>query len=216
MAAGRAPLSLKARALQLLAQREHSRLELRRKLLQHARRLAAFHGTADVCGTSDAGSASGPDDTADAGSTSDAYCTSVADRPSVSRSADAAASAEACVDEVLDWLVAERHLDERRFVESRIHVRQSRFGNRRIEQELQQHGVALEAAAVTALRQSELARAREVWRKRFGALATDAAGRAKQMRFLAGRGFSTDVIRRVMADPDGSADDDHDRHEGGD
>lgn len=192
MAAGRAPLSLKARALQLLAQREHSRLELRRKLLRHARRLAALHGTAD------------------AGSTSDA------DGTSVSRSADAAASAEACVDEVLDWLVAARHLDERRFVESRIHVRQSRFGNRRIEQELQQHGVALEAAAVAALRQSELARAREVWRKRFGALATDAAGRAKQMRFLAGRGFSTDVIRRLMADPDGSADDDHDRHEGSD
>lgn len=198
MAAGRAPLSLKARALQLLAQREHSRLELRRKLLRHARRLAALHGTADVCGAADAGSASD------------------ADGASVPRSADDAASAEACVDEVLDWLVAARHLDERRFVESRIHVRQSRFGNRRIEQELQQHGVALEAAAVTALRQSELARAREVWRKRFGALAADAAGRAKQMRFLAGRGFSTDVIRRVMADPDGSADDDHDRHEGGD
>jgi len=210
VAAGRAPLSLKARALQLLAQREHSRLELRRKLLRHARRLAALHGTAD------AGSASGPDDTADAGSTSDAYCTSDADGTSVSRSADDTASAEACVDEVLDWLVAARHLDERRFVESRIHVRQSRFGNRRIEQELQQHGVALEAAAVTALRQSELARAREVWRKRFGALAADAAGRAKQMRFLAGRGFSTDVIRRVIADPDGSADDDHDRHEGSD
>ena len=41
-------------------------------------------------------------------------------------------------------------------------------------------------------------RAREVWQKRFSAPASDAAGRAKQMRFLAARGFSGEVIRRVM------------------
>ena len=41
-------------------------------------------------------------------------------------------------------------------------------------------------------------RALAVWAKRFGAIAPDAAGRAKQMRFLAARGFGADVIRRVL------------------
>ena len=42
----------------------------------------------------------------------------------------------------------------------------------------------------------------EVWQRRFGQPATDAAGRAKQMRFLAGRGFAGDVIRRVVQGAD--------------
>ena len=54
-------------------------------------------------------------------------------------------------------------------------------------------------AAVDALRASELERARALWQRRFGQVAADAASRAKQMRFLAGRGFSGDVIRKVIA-----------------
>jgi regulatory protein len=50
-----------------------------------------------------------------------------------------------------------------------------------------------------AARATELARAREAWSKRFGALPATAAERAKQTRFLQGRGFSFDVIRRVVA-----------------
>ena len=45
---------------------------------------------------------------------------------------------------------------------------------------------------------SELERAREVWRKKFGEPATDPAGRAKQMRFLASRGFGAEAIPRVV------------------
>ena len=46
---------------------------------------------------------------------------------------------------------------------------------------------------------SEVERAREVWRKKFGSLAADPAERAKQMRFLAARGFGADAIRRVVS-----------------
>ncbi len=102
------------------------------------------------------------------------------------------------VDAVLLWLQENGHLSDARFIESRVHARQARFGNRRIQQELQQHGVALAPAARQALQQSELSRATEVWRRKYGALATDAAGRAKQMRFLLGRGFSMDVVRRLV------------------
>ena len=46
----------------------------------------------------------------------------------------------------------------------------------------------------------EVARARQVWQKKFGAAPQDldAAGRARQMRFLLSRGFSGETIRRVL------------------
>ena len=52
---------------------------------------------------------------------------------------------------------------------------------------------------MVTLRASELARAREVWRKKFGEPALDAAERGKQMRFLASRGFGGDAIRKVVS-----------------
>jgi len=155
------PASLKVRALQWLAQREHSRQELRDKLLRRLQRsLTPEHDNAG--------------DTAGSG--------------------DPATGVEA----VLVWLEQHGHLSDARFTESRVHARQSRFGNRRIQQELQQHGLALDADARQALAQTELARANEVWRRRYGAPANDAAGRLRQMRFLAGRGFSMEVVHRVV------------------
>lgn len=109
------------------------------------------------------------------------------------------AEAESAVEELLDWLQANRYLSEERFVESRVHARAGRFGNLRIRQELAQHGVALDTEAAQQLRDTELERCRAVWVRKFGGEApADAAARARQMRFLAGRGFSADVIRRVL------------------
>lgn len=174
-------LSLKARALGWLAQREHSRSELKRKLLRVARlEQAQRQAQAQVTGVVE-GEAARPVDAVGG------VCT----------------DPEHCVEQLLDWLQAHRYLSEARFAESRIHARSARYGNLRIRQELAQHGVELDAAALQQLKESELARAREVWRRKFGAPADDAHGRARQMRFLAQRGFSADVIRRVVqADED--------------
>jgi regulatory protein len=114
------------------------------------------------------------------------------------------------VERVLDELAAKGWLSEARFVESVVHRRAERFGVARIRQELQQHGIAGTdaAAALDTLRRSEPERALEVWRRRFSAPPESPAEKAKQMRFLAGRGFSTEVIRRVMSHlPMGSSDD---------
>jgi regulatory protein len=75
------------------------------------------------------------------------------------------------------------------------------LGAARIKQELQAKGLEPEAVAqaVEQLRGSELERAREVWRKKFGTQAQDAAERGKQMRFLAGRGFGGETIHRVVS-----------------
>ena len=101
---------------------------------------------------------------------------------------------------VLDDLQAKDFINETRVVESVVHRRASRMGAARIRQELQAKGLPAEAVqhAVDQLKDSELSRAREVWRRKFGAVAEDAPARAKQMRFLMTRGFSGDVVHRVV------------------
>ena len=101
--------------------------------------------------------------------------------------------------QVLDELQAKDFISETRVVASVINRRAGRFGAARIKYELQQKGLGAEAVdeAVDSLKDSELERAREVWRKKFDGPAADAAGRAKQMRFLAARGFGGEIIRKV-------------------
>ena len=174
----RPPRSLRARALQWLAQREHSRVELRRKLLRAAdeARRAATAVTLEVAGS--AGNAEEPVP------------------PS---------TIEAEVDAVLDWLEAHGYLSTERFVESRLQARSARFGNLRIRHELGQHAVVLGADTQRALAESELARARAVRERKFGDEAPASADlRARQARFLAGRGFSPEAIRKALkaVDPD--------------
>ena len=148
---GSVTLSVKGRALRWLAQREHSRAELERKLARH-----------------------------------------VEDSPEASAAVQIAAA--------LDELVARGLLSEARVAESVLASHAPRYGARRLKQTLQAKGLepALVAATVQQARSTELERARDLWRRRFGAPAADAAGRARQMRFLAGRGFDGDVIRRVV------------------
>jgi regulatory protein len=105
---------------------------------------------------------------------------------------------------VLDELQARGFIDHQRVAESIVHRRAAKLGALRIRQELQAIGLEPEfvAAAVSTLRTTELQRAREVWRRKFGAPARDASERAKQARFLAARGFGSDVVRKVVCGGD--------------
>jgi regulatory protein len=105
---------------------------------------------------------------------------------------------------VLDELEAKGFIDHERVVESVIHRRASRVGAARIRHELLGKGLdaQLVSEAVQALRATELERARAVWRKKFGQAAADPSERAKQARFLAARGFSADVIARLLRPQD--------------
>ncbi|MFN3888522.1 MAG: recombination regulator RecX [Aquabacterium sp.] len=138
-------LSLKGRALKYLAAREHSRVELRRKL--------------------------GP----------------YAETPEE-------------VERVLDELESRRFLSAERFAESVAHRRGARYGASRVQAELAQHQLPPDVVrdAVQTLRDSEFDRAWALWARRYGAIPTEAAERARQSRFLASRGFSGDIIRRIL------------------
>ncbi|MFM8901572.1 MAG: regulatory protein RecX [Burkholderiales bacterium] len=104
------------------------------------------------------------------------------------------------VEDALTWLTAQGYLSDARFVQSRVHVRAPRFGNLRIRQELAQHQLELAPEAALALQASEIDRARAVCRRKFPDPPQTAAESAKQARFLAQRGFSADVVRRVLRD----------------
>ena len=102
----------------------------------------------------------------------------------------------------LDELQAKGFINEQRVVESVLHRRAPRLGAARVRQELQAKGLEPQAVAdaVASLQDTEEARARDVWRKKFATPPLDAKDRARQIRFLLTRGFSGDVVRRVLRD----------------
>ncbi|HET8609112.1 MAG TPA: recombination regulator RecX [Burkholderiales bacterium] len=136
---------LKTRALRYLARREHSRLELERKLAPHT------------------------DDPAE-------------------------------LEKVLDEMERRGWLSAQRVVEQTLHNRRARYGSRRIVRELEDKGIAeaLITEAAQQLRAGEVDAAREVWRRKFGTVPGDARERARQMRFLLGRGFDPEAVNKVV------------------
>ncbi|PRC91008.1 recombination regulator RecX [Solimicrobium silvestre] len=143
-------LSLKNRALHYLFLREHSRLELGRKLVRFAQE-------------------------------------------------------EDDVEALLDFLEKAKFLSCERFSEALVRRRSESYGNSRILAELQTHGLdpLLLAQSKAELAESEVARACAVWQKKFAHTInptekTTPEQRAKQIRFLAQRGFSSSAIRVAL------------------
>jgi regulatory protein len=137
--------SLKARALRLLARREHSREEL-------ARKLAAHVGEGDD------------------------------------------------VNPLLDELVKAGWLSDARFAEQTIRAKARRFGPVKLAQHLRARGVDEETIArgfraAAAEGASSMA---SVWKSRFAAPAPDPRMRARQARFLQGRGFPLEDVLRFL------------------
>ena len=139
-------ISLKGRALKLLAAREHSRAELERKLAPHEEEPGSLQAA-------------------------------------------------------LDALQAKGFINEQRVLDSVIHRRAGKLGGARLKQELQAKGLDASAVAqaLADLAPSELERAREVWQKRYANPPQTPEERAKQARFLIARGFSGEVVRRVVS-----------------
>jgi regulatory protein len=104
------------------------------------------------------------------------------------------------LDAVLDDLVARGWLSDERATTQLVHAKRSRFGTQRIAHELRQKGIPenLIAEALPELKDSELDTAREVWQRKFGNIAQDVKEKGKQVRFLQSRGFSMDVIFKVL------------------
>jgi len=108
--------------------------------------------------------------------------------------------AAAQVEKVLDELQSKGMLSDARFAAVLTRTRADRFGAARIRYEMREHELPDEVVrpAIEQLKATEEERARNLWKRRFGHPPADAAERARQMRFLAQRGFSTSVVLRVV------------------
>jgi regulatory protein len=101
---------------------------------------------------------------------------------------------------VLDDLEKRSWLSDARAATQWVDAKRGRFGTQRIAHELRQKGIAenLISDAMPQLKETELEAARNVWQRKFGTEPQDAKEKAKQIRFLQSRGFSMDVIFKVL------------------
>lgn len=108
------------------------------------------------------------------------------------------------VEALLDQLEQEKLLSNSRYVEMLAHARAGKHGSLRLKADLRDKGVpdSEMVAALEAARTQDLAAARAVWQKKFGTPAHDATERARQFRFLTGRGFPSEVIVKVIGGMD--------------
>jgi regulatory protein len=144
------PAELKARALRYLARREHSRLELQRKLSPHAESAEILQG-------------------------------------------------------VLGELEGRKLLSDHRFAEIRAHVLSRKYGTARIRQDLKARGV--DAEIVDRLSpEGDLGRARAILARKYRFPADSREELARRARFLQARGFSYEVISRLILKADNESD----------
>lgn len=103
---------------------------------------------------------------------------------------------------LLDALVREGWQSDARVLQSVVHRKAPIHGSMRIAQELKLKGMsdADVAAMRLQLKDTEYVRAQGVWDKKFGRTgpAQTPNDYAKQARFLAARGFSHEIVRRVL------------------
>jgi len=109
------------------------------------------------------------------------------------------AESAAALEQVLDLLVEKKSQSDRRYAEERVRVLSRKYGPARIRHELRAKGIAGEIVAPIRA-DGELERAREILNRRYRQPPATREERAKRARFLQGRGFSSDVIVRLVLD----------------
>ena len=137
-------VELRARALRLLARREHTRQELERKLSPHAGSSAELQG-------------------------------------------------------LIAGLKQKNQQSEERFAEARARRLARKYGAARIRQDLKAKGVSEDLVARFSSSADELEHARAILERKYRTPALSREERAKRMRFLQSRGFSSEVIFSLLS-----------------
>jgi regulatory protein len=104
------------------------------------------------------------------------------------------------LDALLDDLAKRGWLSDARYAEQSIRSHARRFGPLKLAQQLRSRGVDDETIAVgfRAAGNDGASSLEQVWASRFRAPAADGKERARQVRFLQGRGFALDDILKFM------------------
>ncbi|HSU78334.1 MAG TPA: recombination regulator RecX [Burkholderiales bacterium] len=107
-----------------------------------------------------------------------------------------AGSAESLA-QVLEELAGREQLSDERYAEARTHRLSRKYGAAKIRHDLRAHGVA-DAVVDRVSAEGELERARLILAKKYRQPPTTREDKARRARFLQGRGFSMDVIQRLV------------------
>ena len=99
---------------------------------------------------------------------------------------------------LLDGLIEKKQLSDQRYASERARWLARKYGPARIRRDLRAKGVAEELVADVCCSDDELAQASLALRKKYRTEATTREERARRARFLQGRGFSYDAIRRAL------------------
>ena len=104
------------------------------------------------------------------------------------------------IEAVLDDFESRGWLSDERFAESLVRRRSERYGMRKIADELERAGVDSKKSAklLNTLKETELQRAFDLWSRKYGVQAQDQKEKARQYRFLASKGFSSEVVSKVL------------------
>ena len=124
-------------------------------------------------------------------------------RDELARKLSPHAESPEALENVLDFLVSKRLLSDERFAEVRAHWLARKYGAARIRRDLSAKGVPNELVERIST-EGELERAQAILARKYRAPATTREERAKRARFLQGRGFSGDVIRRLVLRTEGA------------
>jgi regulatory protein len=95
-------------------------------------------------------------------------------------------------------LESTKQLSNQRFAEARTRQLARKYGTARIRHDLNSKGVSKETTERTVAELDDVAKAKEILARKYGAPATSREECAKRARFLQRRGFSYEVVRRLL------------------
>ena len=108
---------------------------------------------------------------------------------------------ETAIKNLLDELQAKKYLSDERYIESFINSKSKKYGSRKIKYLL--NSKVKDSALIEQIYASnntdELAQAKQIWQRKFAGLpAQDHKEKARQIRFMLNRGFSMDIIQKII------------------
>ena len=107
------------------------------------------------------------------------------------------AESQQAVEQLLDGLLSGKHLSDERFAEERARSLSRKFGPARIRHDLRARGISDEVIDRLSS-EDPTERVKEILRRKYREPARTREERAKRVRFLQGRGFSYDVIKKAL------------------
>ena len=107
------------------------------------------------------------------------------------------AQSQQALDVLLDQLVSRKQLSDERFAEERARMLSRKYGPAKIRHDLRSKGIAEEIVGRICAG-DELARAGAILSRKYRDPANTREERARRARFLQSRGFSMDVIARLL------------------